>query len=243
MEKSKKKKVVITVSIIIAILIVLAVSLFFILKNVNHNKNKKDNASNVSITTIEEKYKEAEKAIIRKEIPYNYNGNYIFSHVGNVKFNEKLSEDQIKLILKNNGVKDLNSLIDKLNTKKQKESNDYSEILVFKNGRITRSYNKSNKIIFKGNYYGNDDLGEIYLTYKNADYAKLFPKTNYRISLTYTEDMNIASTGSEKTDDGKYVYIFKDYCNDNGDVLMTATYVYSRLKDTTNIIDNIDFNI
>lgn len=242
MEKSKKKKVVITVSIIIAILIVLVVSLFFILKNVNHNKNNKDNASNVSITTTEKKYQEAEKAIIRKEIPYNYNGNYIFSHVGNIKFNEKLSEEQIQQILKNNGVKDLNSLIDKINNNKLSDK-DKSEVLVFYNGRITRSYSSTSTIIFKGNYYGNDDLGEIYFTYKNEEYAKTFPKTNYRISLTYTEDINIASTGSEKIDDGKYVYIIKDYCNDNGDVLMTATFVYSRLKDTTNIIDDIDFNI
>lgn len=238
MEKKKKKKIVITISIIATIVIVLVVGLFFILKNVKNNKNDKNSASNVNMTNTEQKYQEAQNAIIRGEIPYDYNGNYSFSHIGNVSFNEKLSDEQIKLILSKQGVKDINSLINKLYDKKTAESKNHSEIIVLNNGKFTRSYNETQKTIIEyGIFRGNNDLCDIRIKNKTTNTHDL----KYRMSLTYTEEL-VATTGSENEEDSTKVYFFKDFCNDNGDVLMTVTYVYSRLKDTTNIIPNTDLD-
>lgn len=238
MESKKKKKIVIIISII-AVCIIVAVSLFFVFKNAKDKKQNANPATNVSLTTNEQKRKEAEKAIIRKETPYNYNGNYQFSHVGNITFNENLSSEQIKTILKSHGVSDLNSFINKMNEQKLTELNTYKESLVFQNGRFTRSHNSPSKnIIEYGVYYGNDDLSEIYIYNEKTKKHE----SKYRMSLTCPEDI-IIPIGSINSENCKYIYIFKNYYNGNGDVLMTATLVYERLPDKTNIIDDIDLKL
>lgn len=242
MESKKKKKIVIIISII-AVCIIVAVSLFFVFKNVKDKKQNSNPATNVSLTTNEQKRKEAEKAIIRKETPYNYNGNYQFSHVGNITFNENLSSEQIKTILKSHGVSDLNSFINKMNehelAKKESLVLNANTSQNGEGGRFTLSQNSpSKKINEYGIYYGNDDLSEIYIYNEKTKKHE----SKYRMSLTCPEDI-IIPIGSINSDNSKYVYIFKNYYNGNGDVLMTETLVYERLPDKTNIIDDIDLKL
>lgn len=245
MEAKKKKKLIIVLSIVLILAIVSTFSVIFLVKGKTNKSNSKNNATNVNMTDYALRRSEAEKAIIRKEVSVNYNGNYKFSHVGSIFFNEKLTPEQIEAMLDSKGAydSDENTFKDLLNTKKKEESFNTGEIIVLTNGRFTRSYTKTQNFIESGVYYGNDDLSDILI--RNTATNKHEQK--YKMSLNYQAEILGASTGSSKQDPEHQVVIFENIMSSTDDklVLITISYVYNRIKDTSNIIPNDDlgFNI
>lgn len=245
MEKKNKKKLTIVLSIILVLVVASIVSVIFIVKGKTNNKNSNSPASNVNMTTEEFRRSEAEKAIIRKEVSENYNGSYTFSHVGTIFYNEKLSADQIKSMLESKGARngDENSFKDLLNRKKNSEVLKNGEIIVLSHGRYTCSYSKTQKILESGVYYGNDDLSDILI----RDTSTNTHKQKYKMSLNYQSETLGASTGASSQETEHQVVIFKNIVSESDPdlVLITISYVYNRIKDTTNLIPDTDlgFNI
>ena len=245
MEKKNKKKLTIVLSIILVLVVVSIVSVILIVRGKNNNKNSNSPASNVNMTTNEIRRSEAEKAIIRKEVSENYNGSYTFSHVGTIFYNEKLTSDQIKAMLESKGARngDENSFKDLLNRKKNSEVLKNGEIIVLSHGRYTCSYSKTRDILESGVYYGNDDLSDILI--RNT--ATNTHEQKYRMSLNYQSETLGANTGASSQETEHQVVIFKNIVSESDPdlVLITISYVYNRIKDTTNLIPNGDlgFNI
>ncbi len=244
--ESKKKKKLITILLVVSVLVIASViSIVLVVKNSKDKSNSGTPATNVSMTTDEIKRNEAEKAIIRKEVPENYNGSYTFSHVGTIFYNEKLSNEQIRAMLESQGAKngDENTFKDILNSSKSAQVNANGEIIVLSHGRYTCSYSKTKKIIETGVYYGNDDLCDILI--RNTSTNKHEQK--YKMSLTYQTDTLGANSGASNLETDNQIVIFRNIVSDNDPnlVLMTISYVYNRIKDTTDIIQNDDliFNI
>ena len=238
MEKKNKKKLAIVLSVILVLVVASIITVFVIVKRKNNNKNSNPPATNVNMTTNEIRRSEAEKAIIRKEVPVDYNGCYTFSHIGTIFYNEKLSPEQIKTMLESKGAKngDENSFKDLLNRKKKSEILKTGEIIVLNNGRFTSSCSKTPSISEFGVYYGNNDLCDILI--KNETLNKHEQK--YKMSLNYQEETLGANTGSFSQETEHQVVIFKNIvsANDPDLVLITISYVYNRIKDTTNQIPN-----
>ena len=240
MEAKKKKKLIVVLSIISVLVIASVVSVIFIVRGKSNKSNSTPPATNVSVSSPEYKLSEAEKAIIRKQVSENYNGSYSFSHVGTIFYNEKLTPEQIQKMLESKGAKDgdENSFKDLLNRKKQSEVLKNGEVIVLNHGRFTRTYSKTQKILEAGVYYGNDDLSDILI--RNNITNKHEQK--YRMSLNYQTETLGANTGASNQETEHQVVIFENIMSstDENLVLITISYVYNRIKDTTNQIPNTD---
>lgn len=240
MEAKKKKKLIVVLSIISVLVISSIIAVVLVIRNKTNDSKSNSPATNVNMSSAELRLSEAEKAIIRKEVSENYNGSYTFSHVGTIFYNEKLTEEQIKQMLESKGAKngDENSFKDLLNRKKNSEVLKNGEIIVLNHGRFTRSYSSSKKIIESGVYYGNDDLSDILI--RNTKTNKHEQK--YRMSLNYQAETLGANSGASNQDTEHQVVIFENIMSATDDnlVLITISYVYNRIKDTTNQIPNTD---
>ncbi len=240
MEAKKKKKLIVVLSIISVLVIASVVSVILIVRGKTNNSKTNSPATNVNMSSSELKRSEAEKAIIRKEVSENYNGSYTFSHVGTIFYNEKLTDAQIKQMLESKGALngDENSFKDMLNRKKQSEVLKNGEIIVLNHGRYTRSYSKTHKILESGVYYGNDDLSDILV--RNT--STKIHEQKYRISLNYQTNTLGANSGASSQETEHQVVIFENIMSSTDDdlVLITISYVYNRIKDTTNQIPNTD---
>lgn len=240
MEAKKKKKLIVVLSIISVLVIASVVSVILLVRGKTNKSGSNSPATNVSMNSAEYRLSEAEKAIIRKQVSENYNGSYSFSHVGTIFYNEKLTEEQIKQMLESKGAKngDENSFKDLLNRKKQLDSVKNGEIIVLNHGRYTRSYSKTKKILESGVYYGNDDLSDILVRNKSTNKHE----QTYRMSLNYQSETLGANSGASNQDTEHQVVIFENIMSstDENLVLITISYVYNRIKDTTNQIPNTD---
>lgn len=236
MESKKKKKLILIVSLVTIFLITGIIGTFFVVKKINNKSNTSTPATNVS-TSIDDKLFQATVDIMEGKVPQNYNGNYKFSYVCSITFNEKLTSEQIKEIVKQQKTNDVNGLLKVLENKKTNEVKNTNEVIVLKNGVFTRS---STETIEKGEYVGNDDLSEVRI-YK-VDEKLLSEAIVFEMSKTcITEEMITSSTNDSSSNPLRdRIYIYKDFCSnqDPNLVLFTVTYVYEMLEDTTLSIPN-----
>lgn len=228
-KKNKKKILITSIISIVLIAIIITVGVIFGVLKKEDSKNSTP-TSNVNQSNI------ISEAIALGLVSKNYDGEYEFSGVRNVKFNSDLTEEQIQSIYKLAGGKNRNDFIYYLHKEKINELNGNKEILKFES---TENYGKFTKIgntYAVGNYVGDESLTLITLFGSNE---QIF------VSLKYTElTSSSLSDNSQNNQIGTKLYLFKKvYSSTNPDqLLFEITYEYTKLVNTSPVIPDEDIN-
>ncbi len=183
-KKSKAKKIII--SVLIVVLIVSTICIFAVIKT----KKKKNNADIINPVTQSPSIEEQINSdIINQKICTEYNGNYIFSSVVDIYFDDDLTiaEQNYAYYSISNTVKDKNSFVYYLTV--QNNPATTKEKITLVNGKYTKVSGTTKTE--KGRYYGNLDKSYVYITDPNGsitlngqNYSKAFEisQTGYWIS-------------------------------------------------------------
>ncbi len=239
-----RKKVIIIVAIILAIIIIAGtLTAFFVIRAKKNSNQNEEQLSNTSVLT-----NMINEAIVNKQlVTTNYTGTYKYKQIYSITFNKfsvdnptGLTDADIQNLLKNNGVSDINSLLNKLAGEKSslvEESNERITLISNENGEgiCTISTNSEIKTY---DFYGDDDLAIVINQIDESDYLYL--------SLNYSKLENAylySDTAVDSESDANLVFVFKDVYNEAGTIkLFTLTYAYERIPYEVSPLPEEDLN-
>lgn len=205
--------------VLIVILTLLLTSVcIFVIKNKQKHETPKYSPSELEQIEID-----INKDVVNNIIRTEYNGNYKFSSVVDISFEEDLTNAEQKEIFKSiSGAKDKNTFATYLYNNKKSSSS--GEIICFNDGAYSKS--KNNSVVEKGLYYGNLNKSYVYVQNKNG--TVIINNTphsiDFEISKTaYWSSKNISQSETKIFIREKYYY---DEVNDK---FLYVTYSYEKV--------------
>ena len=213
-KKHLSKKIIFPLVLVVVAVVVIGCFFAF--------RKPKDSQSSAPAVDIVAQYdKESYAAALRLEKCPDYNGNYKFTSVLDVSFDEDYSTQQQNIIFQAiNGSRDKNEFISKIHDKKQKQAAE-NEIITLANNKYTKSKNGST--LEYGVFYGNRNKSYVYIndstgtiTIEGIRYSE-----GFEISLTGYWISNIVSSNNTLYIKEKYKY------GTLSDKYLVVTYQYN----------------
>lgn len=239
--EAKKKKILIIVLIAVLVAVIATIGIVFAVKNINNKKgNVNNNTSNSNfytsiLTNVDN------EAILEQLVSKDYDGTYKYSHIASLEFNlQEYSEEKQEAykanIYKQFDANNIDEFFNVLNQNKLKYKDSETlefHLSQFSNGKEYGSYTRSfnNKSTQTGFYYGDKNLTKVILNNESSEKI-----SSFYISTTYTVPSSAikpqANQTSLNSNDGTYIYIFKNFVSkSNPDrIFFTVTYAYKLVE-------------
>ena len=243
MEGNKTKLKRILIPIIAVILVISLTAGFFIIKNNASSKTSNENeATNVADRSI----------IIERDIfnswtdekySVDYNGDYKFSSIHSINFNQSLTDEQINMIYKNVGdTSDRNGFMKYILSTKKKATR--FEVISIVDGQFTQSdvYTYSSVVKTSGYFYGNTHRSYLYIDNGTGTAISRNDGAGYLYEISQTGYGLSSNVSLENSNAKTKLYITEHFYSSKTQKteLYSVTYIYEIIEVPQNTIPNSD---